>query len=347
MKKIIILLLICTCIFAQRKIKYGDFTPQLKSDLKDTTKNIVKDSLTFVGDVSKDTILIIPYNYLEADRIKIGTGLPFDGFNTEGSFSYIEFSSGGRFYLSDDTLSFDNRDIIIDGLVLDWRPENYNQYFGTIEDLVNNKDGTEIDTVTKVSTPQRYMYFNNDSSVIRANTTEAVDSLVAINEGTIEIWINPDSVGTSNRVFLSIADTTNTSDYWAFLVNIDATPHIAIDARNATTSFVYRLEGNNEVRANEWQQIIITGGGGNRFDLYLNTIKQTISWNDDTDTTSFTYGNFDAFTDVKLQLGGNKDGTAGQYKGKIGDVRVYVNKRLTQSEINQNFKARRKNYLGY
>ncbi|MHA1968587.1 MAG: right-handed parallel beta-helix repeat-containing protein [Candidatus Hodarchaeales archaeon] len=54
MKKIIILLLICTCIFAQRKIKYGDFTPQLKSDLKDTTKSIVSDSiLSSITEVTK------------------------------------------------------------------------------------------------------------------------------------------------------------------------------------------------------------------------------------------------------------------------------------------------------
>jgi hypothetical protein len=45
MKRIIILLLICTCVFAQRKIKYGDFTPQLKADLKDTTSRIISDSL--------------------------------------------------------------------------------------------------------------------------------------------------------------------------------------------------------------------------------------------------------------------------------------------------------------
>lgn len=62
MKKLIILLFICTCIFAQ-KIKYSDFTPQLKADLKDTTSRIVADSSDFIRDEQYQQKQLMNYLY--------------------------------------------------------------------------------------------------------------------------------------------------------------------------------------------------------------------------------------------------------------------------------------------
>jgi lysophospholipase L1-like esterase len=64
MKKIILLILLSSaCLFGQAKIKYGNFSPQLKADLKDTTSSIVADTATVIRDEQYQQKHLMKYLY--------------------------------------------------------------------------------------------------------------------------------------------------------------------------------------------------------------------------------------------------------------------------------------------
>ncbi len=89
MKNLLILLLVgFISISEAQKIKYGDFSPQLKSDLKDTTRSIVSDSIAVSETTFRDTI-----NQVQIDSIngwdRITTVIPDTIYGVSGETMYI------------------------------------------------------------------------------------------------------------------------------------------------------------------------------------------------------------------------------------------------------------------
>jgi hypothetical protein len=99
------------------------------------------------------------------------------------------------------------------------------------------------------------------------------DALSTHTIGTVEAWVNPSSIGSSQTIFSSSGSSV---PWYKFMIRVASSGVIIIDIRSDFGNNVFW--GNTVLIAGAWTHVVLIGnGGGNNYSLYVNGVLQTLT----------------------------------------------------------------------
>ena len=209
--------------------------------------------------------------------------------------------------------------IVTSGLVLSLDAASQNSYpgSGTVwTDLSGNNN-----TVTMFNAPT----FNNENggAIVFNGTTQYVSATLNCSKTnySLDWWIYPSTVSNYNQ-FMAF---NNATTWGAFGVHTTTTGQVYVGTTNVDGTGRIAPWRTNVYITNTWQNFTWTFANGVG-SFYKNSILETSATISVSEDASFT----------TLYIGGN---TTSTINGRIANIKVYSNKVLSASEIQQNYNA--------
>ena len=216
--------------------------------------------------------------------------------------------------------------IVTDGLVLALDAGNIKSYPGsgtTWNDLSgkgNNGTLTSMSGANYSSANGGYLNFGGGNDQINCGSSN--NFAFGTGDYTIELWCNPDNLGTRSIISISSSGGGSTTN-WQFRYNSSKVRWMY--------SFSSDIYSSSTVSTGEWTHIVATRSG-TALTLYINAVSEG---------TGSSSANLSDTGDLRI---GTNRGQSSFFDGKISNVKLYKGKALTASEVLQNYNATKGRY---